>query len=76
MRVKDKWYPNCELDIETALLREMKNDGGAEGTIERIENELMSTQTFIAKFMAQQIKSINQLNALAGYIKYEEVGNE
>lgn len=76
MRVKYKGYPNYELDIETALLREMQNDMGADGTIERIERELCSTQQVLAKFMAQQIKTLSQLNEVCGYNKYEEVGNE
>jgi len=73
MKVKDKWYQNCELDIETALLREMQNDMGADGQLERLQYELNNTQQVLAKFMAQQIKSINQLNELVGYNKYEEV---
>ena len=76
MRVKDKWYPNCELHIETALLREMQNDMGADGQFERLQHELMSTQTVIAKFMAQHIKTLSQLNEMAGYEKYEEVSDE
>ena len=73
MKVKDKWYPEREFDIESALLREMQNDMGAEGTIERIECELCSTQQVLAKFMAQHIKTLSQLNEVVGYEKYEEV---
>ena len=73
MKVKDKWYPEREFDVESALLREMQNDMGAEGTIERIEHELCNTQQVLAKFMAQHIKSLTTLNEVCGYNKYEEV---
>lgn len=73
MKVKDKWYPKREFDVESALLREMQNDMGAEGTIERIEHELCSTQQVLAKFMAQHIKSLTALNEVCGYNKYEEI---
>lgn len=73
MKVKDKWYPERELDVESALLREMQNDMGAEGTIERIEYGLNNTQQVLARFMAQHIKTLSQLNDVCGYNKYEEV---
>ena len=73
MKVKDKWYPERVFDVESALLREMQNDMGAEGTIERIEYELNNTQQVLARFMAQHIKTLSQLNEVAGYNKYEEV---
>lgn len=73
MKVKDKWYPEREFDIESALLQELQNDMGAVGTIERIEYELNSTQQVLARFMAQHIKTLSQLNEVAGYNKYEEV---
>jgi len=73
MRVKDKWYPEREFDIESALLSEMQNDMGADGQLERLQYELCSTQQVMAKFMAQHIKTLSQLNEVAGYNKYEEV---
>ena len=73
MKVKDNWYPYREFDVESALLSEMRNDGGAEGTIERIETELLNTQQVLAKFMAVHIKTLQQLNEVVGYDKYEEL---
>ena len=73
MKVTDKWYPAREFDVESALLREMQNDMGADGQFERLQHELMSTQTVIARFMAQHIKTLSQLNEMAGYEKYKEV---
>ena len=73
MLVKDKRYPERVFDVASALLREMQNDMGAEGTIERIEHELCNTQQVLAKFMAQHIKSLTALNEVCGYNKYEEI---
>ena len=73
MKVKDKWYPEREFDVESALLREMQNDAGADGRLEQIQCELSSTQQVLAKFMAQHIKSLTALNEVCGYHKYEEV---
>ena len=73
MKVKDKWYPEREFDVESALLREMQNDMGAEGQFERLQYELSSTQQVLAKFMEQHIHTLAQLNAVVGYNKYEEV---
>ena len=73
MKVKDKWYPEREFDIESALLREMQNDMGADGQLERLQYELNNTQQVLARFMAQHIKTLSQLNEVAGYNKYEEV---
>ena len=73
MKVKDKWYPEREFDVESALLREMQNDMGADGQLERLQCELNNTQQVMARFMAQHIKTLSQLNEVAGYNKYEEV---
>ena len=72
MKLKDKWYPEREFDVESALLREMQNDMGADGALERISYELSSTQQVLAKFMAQHIKTLSQLNEVCGYNKYEQ----
>lgn len=73
MKVKDKWYPEREFDVESVLLREMQNDMGADGQLERLQYELNNTQQVLARFMAQHIKTLSQLNEVAGYNKYEEV---
>ena len=73
MKVKDKRYPEREFDVESVLLREMQNDMGADGQLERLQYELNNTQQVLARFMAQHIKTLSQLNEVAGYEKYEEV---
>ena len=73
MKVKDKWYPERELDVYSALLREMQNDMMAEGALERLQYELASTQEVLARFMCAFIKSPSQLNEVVGYNKYEEI---
>ena len=73
MKVKDKWYSEREFDVESVLLREMQNDMGADGQLERLQSELHNTQQVLGRFMAQHIKTLSQLNEVAGYNKYEEV---
>lgn len=72
MKVKDKWYPDRVLDIESALLREMQDNMSADGALERLQYELSSTQQVLAKFMAEHIKTLAELNAIVGYDKYEQ----
>ena len=76
MKVKDRWYPEREFDVESALLREMQNDMGADGQLERLQCELDNTQQVLARFMEQHIKTLSQLNEVCGYNKYEEVCDE
>lgn len=72
MKVKDKWYSDRVFDIESALLREIQNDMGADGALERLQCELLNTQQVLAKFMAEHIKTLAELNAIVGYDKYEQ----
>lgn len=73
MKVTDKWYPDRVFDVESALLREMQDAMHSDGQFERLQAELTSTQLVLARFMAQHIKTLSQLNEVAGYNKYEEV---
>lgn len=77
MKVKSR-YESYSLSIEEALLECMNGNRAYErlGAIEELRADIIEMKQALARFMAVHIKTVDALNEVAGWGKFEEVVEE
>jgi len=77
MKVKSR-YESYSLSIEEALLECMNGNRAYErlGAIEELQADIVEMKQALARFMAVHIKTVDALNEVAGWGKFEEVIKE
>ena len=77
MKVKSR-YESYSLSIEEALLECMNGNRAYErlGAIEELQADVIEIKQTLARFMAMHIKTVDALNEVAGWGKFEEVIKE
>ena len=77
MKVKSR-YESYSLSIEEALLECMNGNRAYErlGAIEELQADIIEMKQALARFMAVHIKTVDALNEVAGWGKFEEVIKE
>lgn len=73
MKFKDTqdFRQNRPYDIEDCLDSLMQGYSDS-GSIEKIEADLYAVRVVLAKFMAQHVTTLAELNSLAGFGRFEE----
>ena len=74
MKVKTK-YESYNLSIEEALLECMNGNRAYDrlGAIEELQADVTEMKQALARFMAMHIKTVDALNKVAGWEKFQEV---
>lgn len=62
-----------DISIEEALEKLMTSDCGR-GQLENMQHNIEAMREVLARFMAQHIKTVDQLNELVGYPEYKQAG--
>ena len=75
MKVKSK-YESYILSVEEALLECMNVNIAYDrlGAIEELQADVIEIKQTLARFMAMHIKTVEALNEVAGWGKFQEVG--
>lgn len=75
LRVRQTYSPyrHTPYTVEEALRLTMCKWPDEGGQLERIEGSIDAMRDALARFMAQHISTVEQLNAVAGYEMFQEV---